>query len=152
PYPWAFNETYELISAITPAIGAVHVVEKFRGQANPDVPIVSIMRDEFDRTLLLRLLDEWITHFGTDKPPISSVRLFRSLNVAYQAMRVPGARGVTLFDFGRSMMLWASAFEILVNLGTGVMRSHVCDLLEKNNWVSDLSKKLIYPRSWKTTE
>lgn len=153
PYPWAFDKKYEDIFAITPAIGAYHVIKDFRAQCAPDIPVVDVQPRDFDHPLLSRLLEEWVAHFETYDPPQRSEKLFRSLNVASQAMRAPGAKGVTIHDFGRAMMLWASAFEILVHPGNAerVMRSHVCDLLEKVDWVTEFCKQRIYPRSWEAT-
>ena len=63
--------------------------------------------------------------------------LFRSLEVACQAARVPavGTRTPTIHDVGIGLALWVSAFEILSHPKEGdATRTTVLDLLETAAW------------------
>jgi hypothetical protein len=68
--------------------------------------------------------------------------------MAAQAARTPrDSAGVSLYDVGRLMILWASAFEILVHPGTpnvdkGLGR--IYDLLETIEWRTRFAKRRVY--------
>jgi hypothetical protein len=73
--------------------------------------------------------------------------LFRSLNMALSAAMLPGNVEVTIYDLGRSIALWVSAFEILTESGT-------CDavykLLECTKWNLSTNSDPIYePHKYK---
>jgi hypothetical protein len=51
--------------------------------------------------------------FSTDSPAVEGERLFRSLNMANAAAKLPAGADTNLYDVVRSAALWASAFEIL---------------------------------------
>jgi hypothetical protein len=68
--------------------------------------------------------------------------LFRSLNVANDAGRIPYQAAGVFYDVGRSLALWVSAYEILAHPG-GTGQSNfdtVSGLLERVKW---LDPKLI---------
>jgi hypothetical protein len=59
------------------------------------------------------LLKRWERCFATETPSVSDERLFRSLNMANSAAKLPAGADTNLYDTLRSVALWASAFEIL---------------------------------------
>jgi hypothetical protein len=63
--------------------------------------------------------------------------LFRSLNMANEAGRIPALAAGVFYDAGRSLALWVSAYEILAHPG-GTGQSNfgtVCALLESVKWL-----------------
>ncbi len=63
------------------------------------------------RTLLRQWNKKFLSQRGTNK--YSSI-LFRSLELAYQALSIPIKNQTSIHDFGVSAACWVSAFEILV--------------------------------------
>jgi hypothetical protein len=116
-YPWMLDRHYEYVMAQTPAMSALDQLDDFRGQTSPDVPHRSL--DQIDQPLLARLLELWESRYGTENPTWSDRALFRSLNMATHAARMPFNTAGTFYDTGRLVALWISAFEILVHPGTG---------------------------------
>ena len=70
-------------------------------------------RRDVDMLLLNELLKRWERCFSTDSPAVEDERLFRSLNMANAATKLPAGADTNLYDVVRSAALWASAFEIL---------------------------------------
>ncbi|WGD51426.1 hypothetical protein QA641_39265 [Bradyrhizobium sp. CB1650] len=70
-------------------------------------------RRDVDMLLLNELLKRWERCFATDSPRVEDERLFRSLNMANAAAKLPAGADTNLYDVVRSAALWASAFEIL---------------------------------------
>jgi hypothetical protein len=61
--------------------------------------------------------------------------LFRSLNMANQALQAPGGTDTTYYDVGRSIALWISAFEILAHPPNANANLQVVyELLENIKW------------------
>lgn len=114
-FPWMLTIDYKYLACQTPAFRGVHVVEEFRGQTSPSLTPISVDTRAFDRPLLSKLLLEWKERYSADDSTWRSTALFRSLNMAMSAARMPGSRDVTIFSIGRSLSLWVSAFEILVH-------------------------------------
>lgn len=91
------------------------------------------------------LMSRWRRHYGRQSKQWPNTALFRSLNMAVAASKIPATVDVTLFDLGRTVGLWVSAFEILAHPGvgkSGLMR--VYDLLEKAPWHDKGLKKCGY--------
>jgi hypothetical protein len=86
-----------------------------------------------DSPLLEVLLQRWQRSFSTNNPCTDDVRLFRSLNMANAAARVPAGADATMLDIGRSVALWSSAFEILAPARNEAYRE-VYALLDCINW------------------
>jgi hypothetical protein len=110
-YPWMLGKDNQSLTASTPAFSGMHVVTAFHGQASPDLPVMQI--DEIDTSLLEALLECWKRHYLGSRQRWKDRALFRSLNMAVQAALLPAGVGTTIFDLGRSISLWVSAFEIL---------------------------------------
>jgi hypothetical protein len=114
-YPWTLSKDNQSLTTSTPAFTGMHVVEAFRGQASPELPVMQI--DEVDTTLLEALLVCWKRHYFGTRRRWKDRALFRSLNMAVQAAMLPAGVGTTIFDLGRSISLWVAAFEILSHPG-----------------------------------
>lgn len=149
PFPWFVTNDYRAILLNSPAL--THFfddISKFRGHSHDDMFTHQLSDFEIDRVLLKRLLEEWRLCFTVKNPPKTSVTLFRSLNMAAQAARMPASMTVTLFDVGRLMVLRSSAFEILVNPGSGrhdkFQLSRIYDKLDSIDYVTSFARRRIY--------
>jgi len=147
PFPWFVTNDYQNILLATPSVTHFNDVNTFRGHTHADLFIHQLKDFEIDHVLLKRLIEEWRLRFAVKNPSTHSVALFRSLNMATQAARMPAATGVTLFDIGRLMILWSSAFEILINPGLGhnnKQLGRIYDKLETVQWVTPFARRCIY--------
>ena len=144
PYPWMIDRNYELLTTITPSKGAQGPADELRGQSSPELSHVRLRRSDFDEILLSELLARWRLCFESRSPHQNDIALFRSLNMAYQAMLMPGGVDTTFLDIGRQLALWVAAFEILVHPRRNDARlPDVLDLLREVPW---LDKKCSYSR------
>ncbi len=155
-HPWMVDRQFEGLVAITQAMQAVHEVERFQGHPSLGVPGADLRERDVDRPLLDALLQRWCDRFFARTPAWADVALFRSLNMAHQACLMPSAAAdTTLYDVGRQIALWVSAFEILVHPGPGgqASRNAVMDLLDRVDWEYRDYKSRRYPvRSGKKVE
>lgn len=135
-YPFTVTADGDL-SALSVASREINRPDGFRGQKTPYLPTLNAGVCAVDEEILNRLLSRWNRFFTNDVQDRATRILFRSLEVAYQAMRVPasGSRAPTIHEIGVGISLWVSAFEILshpwradANLAT------VLDLLETAEW------------------
>jgi hypothetical protein len=141
-YPWMIDRTFDRLVAQTPAIVGVHDVAKFRGQSSPATFPMTLRSSEIDWPLLQKLLERWMNRYTSRRPDPSDVALFRSLNMAHQASLLPAASDTTLYDIGRSIVLWVSAFEVLAHPGGNGQANlrRVFDLIETVQWGQPLSR------------
>lgn len=133
-HPWGLSNTYDehLISS-TPSILATHDLKKFHGQSTGGLSRSVISFGDFDATLLSALVARWDALFAGAPNRVEDVALFRSLNMANYASRMPGRADATFLDAGRAVALWVSAFEILAhNAGSGL--GHVLKLFADIKW------------------
>ena len=135
-YPWTLNRTGDSIVLSTPALTAFHAVEVFKGQSSPELSIMEIR--DLDEALFCALVKRWKQSYLGSRRIWRNRALFRSLNMAVQAASLPAGVGTTIFDLGRSVSLWVSAFEILshprtsqANLGTVTALLERVDYIEK---------------------
>jgi hypothetical protein len=112
-YPWMLGKDNEHLLASTPAMTALHMVEEFHGQSSPDLPDMEIT--ELNEPLFNALLQRWKRHYLGNRQRWQDRALFRSLNMANQAAKLPASIDTTLYDLGRMAALWVSAFEILAH-------------------------------------
>lgn len=145
-YPWMLDKNYENVLGNTPAILGTNSLEKFCGQSSPEIFRHDLADIEIDKPLLERLLARWQTWSTKDQPEWSDVALFRSLNMAYEAMMLPAGIDPTLYDVGRLISLWVSAFEILVHPGGDgkASRAKVIALLNEAPWELEQNQEHIY--------
>lgn len=110
-YPWMLSDDGEHLSSSTPAMRGFHFVAPFRGQSSPELSPLTV--DDFDTPLFEALMPRWKRHYLGRSRTWADRALFRSLNMATQAAQMPGGIDTTLYDLGRMIGLWVSAFEIL---------------------------------------
>jgi hypothetical protein len=118
-YPWVYHEGHKHLVCDTPAQLSLHEVRVFRGQTSAILSPVDFDHTDVDRPILNALLQRWRTRYGTRRPQWSDQALFRSLNMAAAASKMPAGADLTTFSIGRSIALWVSAFEILNHPGQG---------------------------------
>src|SRR5260221_3324315 len=116
-FPWTLSTDNQYLVMSSPALGGLHVVEEFTGQSTPEMPIVRLK--DIDDALFEALFARWKRHYLGKRKRWSDRALFRSLNMAFQAASIPAGIGTNMFDLGRSISLWVSAFEILSHPGDG---------------------------------
>ncbi len=137
-YPWMLDKDFADLTCFTPAIRALHDLSKFRGQPYPGLPQASLAESDIDKPLLIALMDRWLRHYSEAESEWSERALFRSLNMANEAARVPVNTAATFYDFGRPLAIWVSAFEILTHPGSkgkaGLQT--VWEALNKVTWIN----------------
>ena len=145
-YPWMVDKRYEGLIGSTPDFLGYHEVTMFKGQSSASVDRKSLDTSDVDRPLLPALLDRWRSRYDALEPAWKDIALFRSLNMAYHASLMPAGTDPTLYDVGRLISLWVSAFEILVHPGGNdqVSCDKVVDQIEKTGWNLDAMKDLAY--------
>jgi hypothetical protein len=136
-YPWMLDKQYEDMILVNPANLHVHLLSEFHGQSFPEQGCASIMERDIDLPLARELLNRWIIRFSESVVEWKDKALFRSLNMANDAGRIPALAAGVFYDAGRSLALWVSAYEILAHPG-GTGQSNfgtVSALLESVKWL-----------------
>lgn len=118
-YPWMLDKDYKHLMTSTISGMGIHVPSKFSGQSSPDIFAHDLHPQDIDETLFEVLLKHWERRYFKPKPSHADIALFRSLNMANMACQTPGVVDTTMYDIGRIVALWVSAFEILVHPGPG---------------------------------
>ncbi len=113
-YPWTYSEHHHHLVCDTPALLGLHEVRAFKGQSSPILSALEFNHTSLDAPLLMALLDRWRIRYGTRKPAWADRALFRSLNMAVAASKMPAGADLTNFALGRNIGLWVSAFEIRI--------------------------------------
>ncbi len=111
----------------------------FIGQAAPHLPPSSSIHPDVDQVILDAILVQWNRKHLNKKSDRSTRVLFRSLQVASNAARLPGVgtRIPTIHDLGLSVATWVSAFEVLTHPANGNANlKTVLDCLEHASWIS----------------
>jgi hypothetical protein len=115
-YPWTLGRDYnDHLYASTPAIGGIHDAKQLRAQCAPAIGERRLGANNQDDVLLRAILNRWELRFVAGVETIEDRRLFRSLEMARAASKMPGGSDATLYDDGRAVTLWVSAFEILAH-------------------------------------
>lgn len=122
-YPWMLSRDNKNIVASTPAVQDIHMVEQFHGQSSPELSIMKLT--DLDEPLFQALLRCWKRHYLGNRQRWQDRALFRSLNMAAQAAQLPAGIDATLYDLGRLIALWVSAFEILAHPRVGKSGPHL---------------------------
>lgn len=137
-YPWMLNRDYSCIVCRTPAMNGMHELESFRGQASPELSRRTLTSEDLDRPLFNAISQRWRAAHLDGASSHTDTALFRSLNMAFRAGAIPAGMDDTIYDYGRSIALWVSAFEILAHPGSGrdVSWRVVYELLERASFVS----------------
>lgn len=136
-YPWMLDAKYEDVLLTNPAIKHVHLLKEFNGQGFPEQSQGTVFEKDIDLVLANALLNRWVARYIDGGTEWTDKALFRSLNMANEATRIPALTAATFYDVGRSLALWVSAFEILAHPG-GVGQSNygtVASQLEAVDWI-----------------
>jgi hypothetical protein len=113
---YAFTITLsDNLMAWSSASHEVNDSDSFVGQRAPQIPSGARLHFGIDRDILAGCLRLWDRRFVKRRRERSTRILFRSLEIAYQASRVPaaGSHAATIHDLGTGRSLWVSALEIL---------------------------------------
>jgi hypothetical protein len=117
-YPWMLDKNYEYVVMNSMATGlGLDEVKELRPQSTPGIVPRPLIRRFIDRPLLAALLERWQHRYQTKTPTWEDTALFRSLNMANAASKIPASADGTNYDIGRTAGLWVSAFEVLVHNG-----------------------------------
>lgn len=135
-YPWMIDRFDEGVVINTPAILTTATLDEFRGQTTAHLFYKEVT--QIDDPLLPALLSRWEARFATAQPTPADRKLFRSLNMAYNAALMPFTSAGVSYDLGRLTALWISAFEILAHDGTNSGMHQVCRILEGHPARSEL--------------
>jgi hypothetical protein len=111
------DKNYEFLITRSLASLGLNEVSRFKGQATPEIFPIELHPADIDKTLLTALIHRWRRRYFKSKPTWEDRALFRSLNMANIACQLPSIVDTTVFDHGRILALWVSAFEILVHPG-----------------------------------
>ena len=142
--PWMISDDYEWLIGSTSAFTGLENVDKYKGQSSPDLWPVKLYANDFDWPLLQELLSWWADLYKKrNEPEWKNLALFRSLNMANQALLIPvnADAGGTIYDYGRIIALWVSAFEILIHPGGNgkANKNKVFELLDSIPWINKSS-------------
>jgi hypothetical protein len=92
-------------------------VSEFHGQSSPLLSISNLRLRDIDWTLFNDLIMRWRRKRSTIEPDWTDIALFRSLDMANAAAKIPAGRDMTEYSAGRTVMNWISAFEALIHPG-----------------------------------
>ncbi len=90
------DKQYEDLIMTNPASLSVHLLSEFEGQSFPEQSQVSLMDRDIHIPLAKALLERWVTRFPQASTARSDHALFRSLNMANEAARIPALVASTL--------------------------------------------------------
>jgi hypothetical protein len=123
------------IVTVTPALAGMNSAAKLQPQSAPALAERSLSLSNLDDVLLRALLAHWEDYFATGNDTAENRRLFRALEMARAASRMPGGTDATFFDDGRAVALWVSAFEILAHDGKWSGLKEVLTRLDQVQWL-----------------
>ena len=130
--------------------GAVSGIDNrpgFTGQCSPHIVYGDPTIFNIDDELWNSLIRAWELCYYSKKNIKSFRRIFRSLDVAYHALRIPADQFTSIFDIGIRIALWISALEILAHLFKAkVNQKEVIKLLKSCSWYSRQIKIRRYPK------
>lgn len=113
-YPYLPTDDMTLLVVQSPGVLSIDEIHQFSGQGAPGLAPGSVTTTFYDETLLSALMQHWRQRhvIGNVAQPADE-SLFRSLEMAYRASRMPHDNRSSLDDYGAALALWVSAFEIL---------------------------------------
>ena len=155
-YPWMLDKNNEYLIGNSPAMLGLDEAREFHGQCSPELFPQSLRPHELDNPLLAALLERWEKYFAQRAETWENRALFRSLNMAFRAGQMPAGKDLTIYDVGRAVALWVSAFEILSHPG-GTQKTdygRVSNLIRLAPWKSAKTietKYAAYKMSGQTT-
>jgi hypothetical protein len=142
-YPWLLDSNYDKVATQSIAVTGINTITSFQGHSSPAISFCRLMPNTIDDALLSELLKRFARRYSTNAPHWKDRALFRSLNMANAAANLPGHADITLYDLGRIVALWVSAFEILAHPPYGRQNGYkqVYALLNKINWCHSRCKE-----------
>jgi len=149
-YPISSSEDNDCFIINSPSTHGIYdEIQNFHGQTSPRLTISDFMGTEPDDQIFSLLEKAWKRHF-VGKSLQQTRRLFRSLEIAYWAVRMPPNILSKEYDFGTSASLWVSAFEILSHPQRGkVNLCTVLKLLGKYDWINKKVKRKAYKLNYR---
>lgn len=128
---------------ISPAVRGLDTASEFAGQISPSI-VAQVYDPHYDDALFKALSKEWMKrHISRRYSDWRLTSLFRSLQVAYQALSMADSNFSTIYDYGTNLSLWVSAFEILAHLkNESVNLRSVLSLLDNSFLSKDFLKRL----------
>ena len=126
-YPYTASTDSDNLIGRSIALTSYHSADSFHGQKAPHLPTSRLSHFGIDAYVFEPCMVLWRRWFVGGKTDWATRAIFRSLEIACQAARMPaiGTRTPTIHDVGVSIALWVSALEILshprnanANLGT----------------------------------
>ena len=129
-YPIQPHKFDEWLITLSPAARGLDPAKDFSGQTKPEI-VGQVYDPKYEPIMFQALMNEWKDHYITQKSSNwRRTALFRSLQIAYQACAMPISNYLTIYDYGSSLALWVSAFEILAHPQNGkVQKSDVLSLI-----------------------
>ncbi|MBX4866900.1 hypothetical protein HJA85_07950 [Rhizobium bangladeshense] len=147
-YPWMISDREDRIIARTPALSSYHRLKGFRGLVSPALPIHRIDDDQVHGDLFAGLYCLWQRQYIRGEEDWEPRAILRSLNMATAAMQLPiTSVAETIYDWGRCISLWVSAFEILVHPGGNgrANQDKVLEMLWEIEWLRRAMRDAIHP-------
>ena len=95
---------------------------RFSGQSSPLIQTPSNFTCQPSQRLFARLRNAWQACYFRRRQRRELLRLFRSVEIALHASRFPTDSLLSVHDAGLRLVLWVSAFEILLHPGGGRIR------------------------------
>jgi hypothetical protein len=134
-------------------LSSVDFSKNFRGQSYPELlQGHNLLHTPCDQGLFGLLQKMWVDRFEKGRKTWRTNRLFRSLAIAYHACSLPKKNSLWFYDFGVSVALWISAFEILAHPGRDGSSGlpTVLDLLSKARFSDSVvrrRRKIKHPKT-----
>jgi len=137
-YAFTPTKNYQQLLAQSVASMEIDKPDNFAGQRMAHLPTAERLSFGVDECVLNTCLRHWSRRFVTRRREWKSRALFRSLEIACQAARMPavGTRHPTIHAAGIGISLWVSAFEILKQRRTDYASlDSVLTLLKRADWL-----------------
>ena len=137
---YAFTPTKDYRQLMAQSVASMEIDQptKFAGQRAAHLPTAERLSFGVDKCVLNTCLHHWKRRFVAGRREWKNRVLFRSLEIACQAARMPavGTRHPTIHDAGIGISLWVSAFEILKQRRTDYASlKSVLTLLKRADWL-----------------
>jgi len=140
-YPISLTQDKKNLFYQTASNKGINSLDNFKGQSNPVYIDAQNLDFEYDTELLKSLLAILSKQGKKREDKIFKSKLFRSIQMANFAMRVPFFNFFNKVDLGTSLSLWVGAFETLAHpLNGAVEFNHVSDILKSVPWLKSSLK------------